>query len=86
MFFLEYIYLLFDIWDYVRFFDILKFFDNLFLSDYNYQLTYFCILFEPIGNIKQLKLAFSADGEKITGTCRIDYIWLGKWVSEGVGE
>ncbi|MBP5321831.1 MAG: right-handed parallel beta-helix repeat-containing protein [Kiritimatiellae bacterium] len=31
-----------------------------------------------IGNIKQLKLAFSADGERVTGTCRIDYIWLGR--------
>ena len=32
----------------------------------------------PVGNLKQLKLSFSADGEKVTGTCRIDYIWLGK--------
>ncbi len=40
----------------------------------------------PVGNLKQLKLSFSADGEKITGTCRIDYIWLGKLVSEGAGK
>ena len=32
----------------------------------------------PVGNLKQLKLSFSADGEKVTGTCRIDYIWIGK--------
>ena len=48
--------------------------------------TVYTVPLPPIGNIKQLKLAFSANGEKITGTCRIDYIWLGKWVSEGVGE
>ena len=29
------------------------------------------------GLIKRLKLAFSADGEPVTGTCRIDYIWAG---------
>ena len=29
------------------------------------------------GEIRRLKLSFSADGEKTTGTCRIDYIWLG---------
>ena len=31
----------------------------------------------PVGEIKRLKLAFSADGVPVTGTCRIDYIWLG---------
>ena len=32
----------------------------------------------PVGNLKQLKISFSADGEKVTGTCRIDYIWIGR--------
>ena len=32
----------------------------------------------PFGSIKQLKISFSGDGEKVTGTCRIDYIWLGR--------
>ena len=32
----------------------------------------------PAGKLKQLRLDFSADGEKISGTCRIDYIWLGR--------
>ena len=31
-----------------------------------------------IGGIKQLKLSFSAEEQPITGTVRIDYIWLGK--------
>ena len=31
----------------------------------------------PAGGVRHLKLAFSADGEQTTGTCRIDYIWLG---------
>lgn len=31
-----------------------------------------------VGGIKQLKLAFSDGTEPITGTCRIDYIWLGR--------
>jgi hypothetical protein len=31
----------------------------------------------PAGGVRRLKLSFSADGEKTTGTCRIDYIWLG---------
>ena len=31
----------------------------------------------PVGGVRRLKLSFSADGEKTTGTCRIDYIWLG---------
>lgn len=31
-----------------------------------------------IGGVKQLKLSFSADESPITGTVRIDYIWLGK--------
>ena len=32
----------------------------------------------PCGPVKQLRLSFSNDGEKVTGTCRIDYIWLGR--------
>ena len=35
------------------------------------------------GRIKQLKLKFSAEGHRITGTCRIDYIWLGNMVCGG---
>ena len=31
-----------------------------------------------IGGVKRLKLAFSADGELVSGTCRIDYIWIGR--------
>ncbi len=31
----------------------------------------------PAGRLKQLRIDFSADGETISGTCRIDYIWLG---------
>ena len=31
-----------------------------------------------IGAVKQLKLSFSADGSPVTGTCRIDYIWIGR--------
>ena len=38
----------------------------------------YTVALPPIGGIKQLKLAFSADGEKVTGTCRIDYIWIGR--------
>ena len=30
------------------------------------------------GAVKQLKLAFSADGAPVTGTVRLDYIWLGR--------
>ncbi len=30
-----------------------------------------------IGGVKQLRLAFSANGQPITGTVRIDYIWAG---------
>ena len=30
-----------------------------------------------VGAVRRLKLSFSADGENTTGTCRIDYIWLG---------
>ena len=30
-----------------------------------------------VGVVRRLKLSFSADGENTTGTCRIDYIWLG---------
>ena len=30
-----------------------------------------------VGNIRQLKLSFS-DGEPVTGTVRIDYIWMGR--------
>ena len=40
--------------------------------------TVYTVALPPVGNLKQLKLAFSADGEKVTGTCRIDYIWLGR--------
>ena len=36
----------------------------------------------PCGQIKQLRLSFSADGECVTGTCRIDYIWLGRMFCE----
>ena len=32
----------------------------------------------PAGRLKQLRLDFSADGEMVSGTCRIDYIWLGR--------
>ena len=32
----------------------------------------------PVGRLKQLKLSFSDGGENVTGTCRIDYIWLGR--------
>jgi hypothetical protein len=32
----------------------------------------------PVGGLKQLKLSFSADGDAVSGTCRIDYIWLGR--------
>ncbi len=38
----------------------------------------YTVALPPVGNLKQLKLAFSADGEKTTGTCRIDYIWIGR--------
>ncbi len=31
----------------------------------------------PVGGVKQMKLAFSADGEPVTGTVRLDYIWAG---------
>ncbi len=31
-----------------------------------------------VGNVKRLKVAFSADGEPVTGTVRIDYIWAGR--------
>ncbi|MBR4170983.1 MAG: right-handed parallel beta-helix repeat-containing protein [Kiritimatiellae bacterium] len=44
--------------------------------------TVYTVELPPVGNLKQLKLAFSADGEKVTGTCRIDYIWLGRLVAE----
>ncbi|MBQ7189194.1 MAG: right-handed parallel beta-helix repeat-containing protein [Kiritimatiellae bacterium] len=40
--------------------------------------TVYTVALPPVGNLKQLKLAFSAEGEKVTGTCRIDYIWLGR--------
>ena len=30
------------------------------------------------GAVKQLKLAFSADGAPVTGTVRLDYSWLGR--------
>ncbi|MDO4366018.1 MAG: hypothetical protein Q4D70_04440, partial [bacterium] len=30
------------------------------------------------GAVKQLKLAFSADGAPVAGTVRLDYIWLGR--------
>ena len=39
-----------------------------------------------IGSVKQLKISFSADGEKVTGTCRIDYIWIGKLPIYGTGQ
>ena len=32
----------------------------------------------PCGPVKQFRLSFSADGRKVSGTCRIDYIWLGR--------
>ena len=32
----------------------------------------------PVGGIKRLKLSFSANATPVTGTCRIDYIWLGR--------
>ena len=35
-----------------------------------------------IGGVKQLKLAFSADGAPVTGTVRIDYIWAGRLFEE----
>ncbi|MBQ9431913.1 MAG: right-handed parallel beta-helix repeat-containing protein [Kiritimatiellae bacterium] len=44
--------------------------------------TIYTVSLPPIGNLKQLKLAFSADGKKVTGTCRIDYIWLGSLPKE----
>lgn len=31
-----------------------------------------------VGNVKRLKVAFSADGEPVTGTVRIDYVWAGR--------
>ncbi|MGN0853079.1 MAG: right-handed parallel beta-helix repeat-containing protein [Kiritimatiellia bacterium] len=31
-----------------------------------------------LGGAKRLKLSFSADGRPVTGTVRIDYIWLGR--------
>ena len=40
--------------------------------------TVYAVPLPRIGNIRQLKLSFSADGGKLTGTCRIDYIWLGR--------
>ena len=40
--------------------------------------TVYTVPLPSVGNLKQLKLSFSADGEKATGTCRIDYIWLGR--------
>ena len=39
--------------------------------------TIYTVALPPVGNLKQLKLSFSADGKKVTGTCRIDYIWIG---------
>ena len=38
------------------------------------------------GQIKRLKLAFSADGGPVTGTCRIDYIWAGHVTSGTPGR
>ena len=37
----------------------------------------YAVALPPAGMIKQLKLSFSDGGGKVTGTCRIDYIWLG---------
>lgn len=39
--------------------------------------TVYSVPVPPAGDIKQLKLAFSADSRPVTGTVRIDYIWLG---------
>jgi len=30
------------------------------------------------GTLKQLRLDFSADGTPVTGSCRVDYIWVGR--------
>ena len=30
------------------------------------------------GAVKQMKIAFSSDGEPVTGTVRLDYIWAGR--------
>ena len=30
------------------------------------------------GSVRRLRIDFSADGEPVTGTCRIDYIWAGR--------
>ena len=35
-----------------------------------------------IGSVKQLKIGFSDGSEKITGTLRIDYIWIGRLADE----
>ena len=40
--------------------------------------TVYTVPMPKIGGIKQLKLAFSADGTPVTGTVRLDYIWLGR--------
>lgn len=32
----------------------------------------------PFGSVRRLRVDFSADGEPVTGTCRIDYIWAGR--------
>lgn len=31
-----------------------------------------------LGGVKQFKVAFSADGRPVTGTVRLDYIWMGR--------
>jgi hypothetical protein len=35
------------------------------------------IPFPASGRLMQLRIDFSTSNEKISGTCRIDYIWLG---------
>ena len=42
------------------------------------QDTVYTVALPRVGWVKRLKLAFSADGEPVTGTCRIDYIWFGR--------
>ena len=40
--------------------------------------TVYTVPMPKIGGVKQLKLAFSADGTPVTGTVRLDYIWIGR--------
>ena len=40
--------------------------------------TVYTVPMPMAGEVKQLKISFSSDGEPVTGTARIDYIWVGR--------